>query len=336
MTREADRWQDDARFAIAQVAPVRHEEPSPQPASPPPDVPDRVRFSVFELDLRAGELRKHGSRVRLQNKPFRILELLLERPGEVVTREEIREKLWPPNVFVDFDHSVNSAVNRLRDALGDSAAQPRFIETLPRGYRFIAPVLERFGRSAAPVTSDSAPQPSVGPPALERASSAWRRPAGIAAAVVVAMGLVALGGFITSKLSARPSSDQLALAVLPFQNLSADPEQEFFSDGFTDELIAQVGRLAPGQLRVIARTSALHYKGTQKTVDQIGRELQVDYILAGSVLRDASRVRITGQLVRVKDQAHLWSQSYERDLRDVFAIQTQVARAIAEEIEVTV
>jgi TolB-like protein/DNA-binding winged helix-turn-helix (wHTH) protein/Flp pilus assembly protein TadD len=309
---------------------VRHAESSQQPPLPSSDVPDRVRFSVFELDLRAGELRKHGSRVRLQNKPFRILELLLERPGDVVTREEIREKLWPPNVFVDFDHSVNSAVNRLRDALGDSAAQPRFIETLPRGYRFIAPVIERTSRpGGAAVGGDGAPQ------ALESAPPIWLRPANIAAAVVVAVGLVALGGFITSRLSARPSSDQLALAVLPFQNLSADPEQEFFSDGFTDELIAQVGRLAPEQLRVIARTSARHYKGSDKTVDQIGRELQVDYILAGSVLRDASRVRITGQLVRVRDQAHLWSHSYERDLRDVFAIQTQVARAIAEEIEIT-
>ncbi len=298
-----------------------------------------VRFSVYELDSHAGELRKHGIKVRLQNKPLRILELLLERPGEVVTRDQLRETLWPPNVYVDFDHSLNSAVNKLREALGDSAAQPRFIETLPRGYRFIASVSEPAIHVPAPVihSGHSAPQADAD---VERQQAGngvafWRRTGWVAGIVVGALGLVALGGLLTLQVGALTSSSQLAVAVLPFQNLSADPEQEFFSDGFTDELIAQVGRLAPEQLRVIARTSAMHYKRTTKTVDQIGRELGVDYILEGSVLRAGSRVRITGQLVRVRDQAHLWSQSYERDLRDVLAIQTQVARAIAEEIEVT-
>ena len=298
-----------------------------------------VRFSVYELDSHAGELRKHGIKVRLQNKPLRILELLLERPGEVVTRDQLRETLWPPNVYVDFDHSLNSAVNKLREALGDSAAQPRFIETLPRGYRFIASVSEPAIHVPAPVihSGHSTPQADAD---VERQQAGngvafWRRTGWVAGIVVGALGLVALGGLLTLQLGALTSSSQLAVAVLPFQNLSADPEQEFFSDGFTDELIAQVGRLAPEQLRVIARTSAMHYKRTTKTVDQIGRELGVDYILEGSVLRAGSRVRITGQLVHVRDQAHLWSQSYERDLRDVLAIQTQVARAIAEEIEVT-
>lgn len=288
-----------------------------------------MRFSVYELDPGAGELRKHGTRIRLQNKPLRILEMLLDRPGEVVTRDELRQNLWAPDVFVDFDHSLNSAVNKLRDALGDSAAQPRFIETLPRGYRFIAPITEALPANAPVVVPKTEQSAGV------TVRAAWYRTASVGAAAALAAGLVALGALITLQLRADPFSGQVAIAVLPFQNLSADPEQEFFSDGFTDELIAQVGQLAPEQLRVIARTSAMHYKRTSKTVEQIGRELGVDYILEGSVLRAESRVRITAQLVRVRDQAHLWSQSYERDLRDVLAIQSEVARDIAGEIEVT-
>lgn len=307
---------------------MRHAPRSPQAAQADSEQPP-IRFGVFELDSRSGQLRKHGTQIRIQNKPLRILELLLLHPGEVVTRERLREQLWGPDVFVDFDHSLNSAVNKLRDALGDSAAQPRFIETLPRGYRFVAPVLESL---PPPQTAASI---AVQPAAAAAPSRPWRRPIRMAAALAAALGLVALGSVITLKLAARPSSDQIALAVLPFQNLSTDPGQEFFSDGFTDELIAQVGRLAPQQLRVIARASAMRYKRTTKTIEQIGRELGVDYVLEGSVRRADSRVRITGQLVRVRDQAHLWSQSYERDLKDVLALQTQVARAIAEEIEVT-
>ena len=245
-----------------------------------------VRFSVYELDSHAGELRKHGIKVRLQNKPLRILELLLERPGEVVTRDQLRETLWPPNVYVDFDHSLNSAVNKLREALGDSAAQPRFIETLPRGYRFIASVSEPAIHVPAPVihSGHSTPQADAD---VERQQAGngvafWRRTGWVAGIVVGALGLVALGGLLTLQLGALTSSSQLALAVLPFQNLSADPEQEFFSEGFTDELIAHVGRLAPDQLRVIARASAIHDKRTNKTVDQIGRELGVEYLLKGA------------------------------------------------------
>lgn len=296
---------------------------APQPGSAERPV---IQFGAFELNSRAGELRKHGSRVRLQNKPFRILELLLERPGDVVTRDELRETLWPENVFVDFDHGLNSAVNKLRDALGDSAARPRFIETLPRGYRFIAPVSGPTHRASPSLPSE--PVPGRSP------TTRWR-PIAIATALAAGISVIVVGSLLTLQLRARPVPTQVALAVLPFQNLSTDPEQEFFSEGFSDELLAHVGRVAPQQLRVIARTSAMHYKRTNKTALEIGRELGVDYILEGSVLRAGPRVRITGQLVRVSDQAHVWSQSYERDLRDVLALQTEVARAIAEEIEVT-
>jgi TolB-like protein/DNA-binding winged helix-turn-helix (wHTH) protein/cytochrome c-type biogenesis protein CcmH/NrfG len=290
-----------------------------------------MRFSVYELDSRAGELRKHGFKVRLQNKPLRILELLLAQPGEVVTRDELRAQLWPENVFVDFDHGLNSAVNKLREALRDSAARPRFIETTPRGYRFIGQIEE------PPESAISDPPALQLTPLLVTADRPlWRRKAPAVVALTSLFVVAVLGGLLTLKLGARPSPPQLAVAVLPFQNLTADPAEDFFSEGFTDELIAQVGRLAPDQLRVIARASSMRYQRTDKSLEQIGRELGVDYILEGSVLRAGPRVRITGQLIRTRDQAHVWSQSFERDLRDVLALQTDVARAIAEEIEITV
>jgi TolB-like protein/Flp pilus assembly protein TadD len=238
-----------------------------------------VRFGVFRLDLLSGELYKQEHKIKLQQKPFQILAALLDRPGEVVTREELRRQIWPPDTFVDFDHSLKTAISKIRDALGDSAEKPRYLETLPRrGYRFIAAV-EEVPTSAS----------------LE---------------------------------------DQIRLAVLPFENLSNDREQEYFSDGITDETIVQLGSSQPRQLAVIARTSAMHYKRTDKRLDQIGQELNVNHIVEGSVRRAGDRVRITAQLVRVSDQTHLWAHSYERDLRNVLALQSEVARAISNEIQV--
>ncbi len=237
-----------------------------------------VRFGVFEVDLRAGELRKSGVKIKLQEQPFQILALLLERPGEVVSREEILRKLWPEDTFVDFEHSINAAVKRLREALADSADTPRYVETLHRrGYRFICPAEE----------------------------------------------------------PGQPAGRSL-LAVLPFENLSRDPDQEYFSDGLTEEMITQLGRLHPEGLGVIARTSVMQYKNTRKAVNQIGRELGVDYILEGGVRRAAERVRITAQLIQVRDQTHLWAESYDRELQDVLFLQSEVARAIAREIRVVV
>lgn len=296
--------------------------------SPPPER-GGIRFGVFSLDSRSGELRKHGVRIRIQDKPLRILERLLEHPGEPVTREELQKALWPGDVFVDFDHGLNSAINKLRDALGDSASSPRFVETLPRGYRFIAPVIAEEPKPPEPIpvaAADIAPSPPV---------RRWPARAAVMA-IVTGIALTAVMSRDSLRLGARPSPPMLGLAVLPFQNLSADPEQEFFSDGFTDEMIAQVGKLEPARLRVIARTSVMQYKRTSKKIDQIGAELGADYLLEGSVLRADSRVRITAQLVRVRDQARVWAQSYERDLRDVLALQTEVARTIAAAIEVTV
>ena len=217
------------------------------------------------MDLRTGELRKQGLKLKLQEKPFRILVLLLEHPGEVVTREDMRQKLWPADTFVDFDRSVNTGIRKLREALGESSDNPRFVGTLARrGYRFIAPV---------------------------------ERPRG----------------------AALPNG-KIMLAVLPFDNLSSDPEQEYFSDGLTEEMITRLAQLQPRRLGVIARTSVMQYKRTDKGVNQIGRELSVDYLIEGSVRRAAGRVRISAQLIQVSDQTHLWAENYERELADVFAI----------------
>ncbi len=281
---------------------------------------ESARFGVFELDLRAGELRKQGLRIKLQEKPFQVLALLLERPGELVTREELQKKLWPGDTFVDFDHSMNTAVNKLREALGDSAESPRFIETLPkRGYRFIAPVQGLSRAEAAP---------AVG-------SRARQRPAivGVVAALVVVLGLAAYLGWTRWGRRATPPEGRIMLAVLPFENLSGDPEQEYFSDGITEEMISQLGQVHPERLGVIARTSAMQYKKTNKRVDQIGRELGVDYVVEGSVRRANERVRVTAQLIQVSDQTKIWSDSYESALGDVLALQNEVAGAIAAGIQ---
>jgi len=231
-----------------------------------------IRFGSFEVDLRAGELRKHGAKIRLQEQPFQILVMLLEHPGEVVTREELRNKLWPADTFVDFDHGLNKAINKLREALGDSADSPRFIETLAkRGYRFVE-------------------SPAI-------------------------------------------SSDRIeSLAVLPLDNLSRDPEQEYFADGLTEALITSLAKI--GALRVISRTTAMRFKKTDKSLPQIARELNVDAIVEGTVLRSGDRVRISAQLIHASTDTHLWADNYDRDLRDILALHSEVAQAIARQVQV--
>ena len=252
--------------------------------------PQVIRFGPFEADLHAGELRRHGLRIKLQEQPFEILAMLLERPGDVVTREELQKKLWPTDTFVDFDHGLGSAINKLRQALGDSAENPRYIETLlKRGFRFIA-VVER-GRGAS-------------------------------------------GYFIWQRWHTRGAPQcKVMLVVLPFENLSRDPEQEFFSDGMTEEMITQLGGLEPQRLGVIARASAMQYKHSTKSAAQIGGELGVDYLLEGSARRAGGRVRITAQLIQVRDETHVWAEGYEGDLRDILKLQREVAAAVAREIQ---
>lgn len=298
--------------------------------------PRLLHFSVFEVDLRTGELRKQGLKVKLHGQPFQVLALLLERPGELVSREEIRAKLWPGDTFIDFEHSVNSSIKRLREALGDDPATPRFIETLPRhGYRFIAPV--ECG------AVQELPLPTTGTEAMQE--SPLRRDWVVAAtgALVVAMVAVLfalnVAGLRSRVLRAvglvrEPPLEIQSIAVLPFDNLSNDPEQEYFADGMTEELITNLGKI--GALRVISRTSVMQYRGTRKPLPQIGRELKVDAIVEGTVRRSGNRMRITANLLEAPTDRHLWAESYERDQRDALTLQGEVAQAIAREIQIKV
>jgi TolB-like protein/DNA-binding winged helix-turn-helix (wHTH) protein/Flp pilus assembly protein TadD len=283
-------------------------------------------FGPYALDLRSGELRKFGTKVKMGEQAFQILRVLLETPGEMVTREDLRAKLWTSETFVDFDHGLNSAVQRLRDCLSDSAEKPRWIETVPRrGYRFIAPVT----LVAEP------PQEASPPPSLESESSedGHRNPSSRRVIWAVAS-MVLLGSALVAWYLLRPHPATVMLAALPFENLSGDSEQEYFSDGLSDEMINQMGRLQPGRLRVIARTSSMLYKGTKKNIAEIGRELHADYILEGSVRQDGEKVRISARLIQVRDQSELWTHTFDRDLSHTLELQGEVAQAIANEINV--
>jgi TolB-like protein/DNA-binding winged helix-turn-helix (wHTH) protein/Tfp pilus assembly protein PilF len=294
------------------------------------------RFGLFEADGRTGELRKQGRQLKLRGRPFDILILLLARGGDVVSREELRQQLWQADTFVDFDHGLNSAINRLREALGDSAENPRFIQTLPkRGYRFIAPIevppSAVLATVPAPLFLQPLPplQPSEPAPASPRRLSPLSR-----AVLALAFGALAVAvvlAVLYLRVGRPPSgtSSRMTLAVLPFQNLSNDAEQEFFSDGFTEEMIAELGALDPDHLGVIARTTTMLYKGAKKDVGQIKRDLGVDYVLEGSIRRAGPRMRITAQLIQTTDMTHLWAESYDRNVSDVLAIQSEVAMKIA-------
>jgi TolB-like protein/DNA-binding winged helix-turn-helix (wHTH) protein/Tfp pilus assembly protein PilF len=288
----------------------------------------RLCFGPYEADLHSCELRKHGIRIRLQSQPFQLLAMLLERPGQLVTREEICQKLWSADTFVDFDHSLGTAINKIRDVLNDSAAEPRFVETLPRrGYRFIAPVV-----SVDP--GPGAPQLPVEPAKESRRSRSvfWVIGAGVTAAFLVAALIVwnSHGGpeWLLSKLTSQPPVR--SIAVLPLTNLSSDPDQQFFADGVTDELITNLAQIS--SLRVISHTSAMAYLGTHKSAPEIARELGVDALVEGSVVRSGNRVRITTQLIHGASDRHLWAHTYDRELNDVLTVQGEVAREIAESI----
>jgi len=238
-----------------------------------------LRFDSFEVNLADGQIRKHGIRVNLRDQAFLVLSALLERAGDVVTREDLRRRLWSDGVFVDFDNNLNNAIARVREALGDSADHPRYIETLPkRGYRFIGAVSEA---------------PSLGPRSAERKR----------------------------------------LVVLPFVNLSGDPGQEYFSDAMTEEVITELAALAPEHLAVIARTTAMCYRGASKDVSRIGRELSVDHVVEGGVRRDGDHVAITVQLIRVSDQTHLFARRYDAPVQDVFELRTTIAAAIGAHLD---
>jgi len=287
----------------------------------------RYRFGEFEFDPSSGELRKDGLKVRLQEQPFQILTLLLKRPGEVVTREEVRQALWPGDTFVDFDVGLNSAIKRLRDALSDSADSPRFVETLPRrGYRFIAPLETPPG--SPPATPEAPPRPALPPRSRLRS---WGGAVSLVAAVALVAGLIVTGTWprLRGQLASAPIR---SLAVLPFENLSGDPEQDYFVDGMTDAVITDLAQVRA--LRVISRTSVMQYNLAKKALPRIGEELDVDAVVEGTVTRSGDRVRVTAQLIQAATDRHLWAQSYERELRDVLGLQREVAAAIAQAIQV--
>jgi TolB-like protein/DNA-binding winged helix-turn-helix (wHTH) protein/Flp pilus assembly protein TadD len=301
----------------------------------------RLRFGVFELDLRAGELRKHGLRVRLQEQPFQVLATLLEHPGEVVTREELQKKLWPADTFVDFDHGLNKAINKIREALSDSAESPRFVETVARrGYRFLADVKVADAATVRSPELATLPHPVAevgdrpdlaGKPAMPKyllSSLAWKMSAFVLLLLVASLAAWKFHSWNRPPLVIR------SLAVLPLESLSSDASQDYFADGMTDELISDLGQISA--LRVISRTSVMTYKHARKPLPQIARELNVDAVVEGTVLRSGDQVRITAQLIEASTDKHLWSQSYEGELRDTLSLQNQVARAIADQIRINV
>jgi TolB-like protein/DNA-binding winged helix-turn-helix (wHTH) protein len=287
-----------------------------------------VRFGVYELDLRAGVLRKNGLRIRCQEQPLQVLAALVENPGQLVTRDELRRRVWPQDTFVDFDHALNTAIKKIRAALNDDAEAPRYIETVPRrGYRFIA-------------TTDSAStfQPSAAPAALpERPAALNKRliPGLLLVAGVLALAMAA-GYYFNAhraRASVKPGPGRLMVAVLPFENMSSDQNQEFFSDGMTEETITRLGRLNSQRFGVIARTSAMKYKNARKSIDEIGRELHADYIVEGSIRREGPRVRVSTQLIHAADQSPQWTHEFDYDSAETLTIESDVAARIVSQVD---
>ena len=295
-----------------------------------PVVRGKLRFDDFELDVRAGQLRRQGVRLRLSGQPFQVLEILLERAGDVVTRDELRRCIWPADTFVDFDHSLHNAIARVREVLGDSAENPRYIETLPRrGYRYIGAIEVTQAPPASAEKADRAREVVSFP-----AAGKWKSRLAIVVCTVIFCAVTALGLFAwTSWRSVRAKTVAVpihSIAVLPLSNLSGDPSEEFFSDGMTDQLITDLAKV--GSLSVISRTSVMQYKGTRKSLPEIARELNVDAIVEGSVIRSGQRVRVTAQLLEARTDRHIWAETYDRDRGDVLKLQEEVAGAIAQQV----
>jgi TolB-like protein/DNA-binding winged helix-turn-helix (wHTH) protein/Flp pilus assembly protein TadD len=297
-----------------------------------------VRFGAFEVDLRNGELRKSGLKLRLTGQPFQVLTILLEHRGEVVTRDELRKRLWTDDTFVDFDHGLNAIVNRLREALGESPDSPRFIETIPRqGYRFLAVVDGRGeGDPAAPATLTNRPEadprhkPQGHTSTLSRSKYFWT--AGGVSTLLLAILIVSNLTSLRHWLRARHHAPSIrSIAVLPLDNLSGDSGQQYLADGVTDALITELGKVS--SLRVISRQSVMRYKGSNKSLPQIARELGVDALIEGSVVRDGHRVAVTANLIDAFNEEHIWAERYDRDLGDILTVQSDFAQAIARQVQ---
>ena len=305
----------------------------------------RLRFDEFEIELRSGELWERGHRVRLQDQPFQVLSVLLERRGEIVTRDELKQILWPADTFVDFDDGLNTAIRKIRDVLGDSAEKPRFIETIPRrGYRFVGRLADVRPAILPSLMEESKANSEQANTGLDLSDSAVLAPqrtllsgrwrvllTGVAALTVFSFALL----LYRSRSANTPKQPAVkSLAVLPLKNLSGDPTEEYLADGMTEALI---GRLAGiRNLRVISRTSIMRFKDTQLSVPEIAKSLQADALVEGSVIREGNHIRVHAQLIRSATDEHFWSETYDRELTDVLSLQSDVAQAIARKVEVTV
>ncbi|HJZ51899.1 MAG TPA: winged helix-turn-helix domain-containing protein [Candidatus Acidoferrales bacterium] len=328
----------------------------------------KLKFGPYEVDIRAGELRKEGSKIRLQEKPLRVLEALVAQPGTLVTREELKKRLWADDTFVDFETGLNTAVSKLREALNDDAEHPGYIETVPRrGYRFLARVENGDGydpkrlpeppRIVVRGTIPEAPTPvAVTPAAVTSGADGKNREPqpdyhaeasplpfytrlsrGWFAALALLILACAAGGYWAWRHErVRPANtpSRVMIAVLPFENLTGNAAEDYVSDGFTEEMITQLGELDPDQIGVIARTSAMTYKGTQKPVSEVARELGVNYVLEGSIRKTQEGLRVTAQLIRADDQTHIWAAEFDRPIGDMVKVEGEVAQAIAGEVQV--
>jgi TolB-like protein/DNA-binding winged helix-turn-helix (wHTH) protein/Tfp pilus assembly protein PilF len=338
------KFESEGKFLIPERigTHLRRSEPCDMLALPMPDAtqsPAVRRFGAFEINTQSGELRKNGMRLRLSGQPFQVLAVLVERAGEVVTREELHSTLWPADTFVDFDHGLNNAVARIREILDDSSEAPRYVETIPRrGYRFIAPLsdLAITKSSSIPeltLPAEVAPAPPSDVPVTSKVVSTrlWLVLGGVAALAVLAAGMVL---YQERRASSAPQQPVKSLAVLPLKNLSGDPSQEYLADGMTEELIGRLSMIRG--LRVISRTSVMAFKDPRMSMPQIARALGVDALVEGSVIRDGSRVRVHAQLIRGATDEHFWSETYDRELRDALSLESEVAESIAQKVKITV
>ena len=285
-------------------------------------------FGPYHADTVGLELRKSGIRIRLQPKPFQVLTVLLGHAGQTVSREELKKLLWAPDIFVDFDHGLNTAVNKIREALSDSAEEPRYIETLPNGYRFIGDIHERFEQPSVATVSLA---PSLLAHADPKREITWRRrylAVGVGLACLIAV--VFLVFHLPRKVFGNSSPIQ-SVAVLPLKNLSGDPSQEYFSDSMTDELITQLAKIS--SLKVPSAASVVRYKNTSASASEISRDLKVDAFVEGGVVRTGDRIRVTAQLVDARTDRHIWAEDYQGDLRDILVLQNDIATAIAHSVQ---
>ena len=306
----------------------------------------RVRFGAFEFDLNTGELRSieapdPNNKVLLREQVFQVLRMLVDREGKMVTREEIKSRLWANHTVVDFDHSINTTIKTLRRALGDSADSPRYIETLARrGYRLMLPIqyLESAPETASEKDTEPHGQPAVAVNENAATDQQQTKPYRWKAALVLASVVTLVGATYLSWRHFRspPLPGRIMLAVLPFENLTGDSNKEYLADGLTEEMISQLGRLNPEQLGVIARTSVMGYKHKDERLDKIGRDLSVQYVLENSLRVSGDHLRLTAQLIQVNDQTHLWSQDYDYPAKDILNVEDDVAKAVAREIRVLV